>query len=463
MEIDNNTFAKEEINKSLLKFAIPAIFALLVSELYNIVDTIYVGHYIGVTALAAVTIAFPIQKLLIAIGLLIAVGTSTYAARTLGEKNISEFKKIILTSLSLVLVLLLVVSFIVFMFRKPIFYTLGASEITYALVNKYVSIILLGGVFQSLSVVACYIMISLKKTKALLYTNLIGSVLNIIINYVLIVMLGFGIEGAAIATVISQITAFAFAFYKFKDVVQDFNINFSIHSIYNSVTSEILIGIVTIGFSTFIIEIEDALVSVVLNNILYAQGGESAIVMIGVITKVSMFLFVTIIGISSAMQPIVAYNFGAGNYAKVKKVLTTSIKTVLIASFTFWLVFMTFSNSIIGFFLKDATLLHQTVRAFRLCICLIPLTGVYYVGINYYQSIGEAKKSFLLSIYRQIIIFIPLSILFVQVFGINGAWVAYPITDAAAALTSFYFLNKALKEDFNELKIDQRLKIKTHI
>ncbi|AKN31831.1 multidrug transporter MatE [Clostridium carboxidivorans P7] len=463
MEIDSNIFAKEKIKTTLFKFAIPAIFALLVSELYNIVDTIYVGHYIGVTSLAAITIAFPVQKLLIALGLLIAVGTSTYTARSLGENNISEFKRIIVTSLTLVLTILTLVSFIVFVFRKPIFYTLGASDITYALVNKYVSIILLGGIFQSLSVVACYIMISLKQTRALLYTNLIGAVLNIIINYILIVMLGFGIEGAAISTVISQITAFSFAFYKFKNIIRDFNIEFSMHSIHTSITREILTGIITIGFSTFIIEIEDALVSVVLNNLLYSQGGEAAIVIVGVITKVSMFLFVTIIGISSAMQPIVAYNFGAKNYDKVKNALITSIKAVLIASFGFWLIFMFFSNSIIGFFLKDSTLLNETVKAFRLCISLIPLTGVYYMGINYYQAIGEAKKSFLLSIYREIIIFIPLAILFVELFGIKGTWIAYPITDAIAALTSFYFLSKTLREDFNEIEISRKLKIKTHM
>lgn len=457
MEIDSNIFAKEKINKLLFKFAIPAIFALLVSELYNIVDTLYVAHYLGVTDLAAITIAFPIQKLLISLGLLVAVGTSTYAARSLGEQNIGEFKKIVLTSLSLVLVILTVMSFIIFTFKKPILFTLGASELTYALVNKYVSIILIGGIFQSLSVVACYIMISLKKTKALLYTNLLGAVLNIVINYILIVMFGFGIEGAAIATVISQITAFAFAFYKFKDVIKSFNIKLTIHSVYMSITKEILIGIITVGFSTFIIEIEDALVSVVLNNILYAEGGEYAIVMIGVITKVSMFLFVTIIGISSAMQSIVAYNFGAENYTKVKMILTTSIKTVMIASFAFWSVFMIFSNSIIGFFLKDASLLNETVKAFRLCISLIPLTGVYYVGINYYQAIGEAKKSFLLSIYREIIVFIPLAILFVQLFGINGALAAYPLTDFIAALTSFYFLSKTLKEDFHEVRVIEEI------
>ena len=456
MEIENNTLKQWEIKKLLLKFAIPSVFALLVSELYNIVDTVYVGHYIGVTTLAAITIAFPIQKLLAALGLLIAVGTSTYTARSLGEKNMDQFKKITLTSLSLVLISLTIVSLMIFIFRRPIFYVLGADNLTYPLVNKYVSIILLGGIFQSLSVVACYIMISLKRTKALLYTNLIGVILNILINYILIVKLHFGIEGAAIATVLSQITAFTFAFYKFKNVIKEFHIEFSIRSIHNSVTKEIIWGIMTVGLSTFIIEIEDALVTVVLNNLLYTEGGESAIVMVGVITKISMFLFVTIIGISSAMQPIVAYNFGAGNYDKVKKVLNTSIKVVLITSFALWSIFMLFPNYIIGFFLNDTALLNETVKAFRLCISLIPLTGIYYVVINYYQAIGEAKKSFLLSIYREIIMFIPLAILLVQLFGMNGAWAAYPITDASATLTSLYFLNKALKEDFDQVGVSEK-------
>ncbi|AZV56510.1 MATE family efflux transporter [Clostridium sp. AWRP] len=456
MEIENNTLKQGKIRKLLLKFAIPSVFALLVSELYNIVDTVYVGHYIGVTTLAAITIAFPIQKLLVALGLLIAVGASTYAARSLGEKNYSEFKKIVFTSFSLVLISLTIVSLIIFIFRRPIFYVLGADNLTYPLVNKYVSILLLGGVFQSLSVVACYIMISLKRTKALLYTNLIGVTLNILINYILIVKLHFKIEGAAIATVLSQITAFTFAFYKFKNIIKEFHMEFSISSIHNSVTKEIIWGIMTVGFSTFIIEIEDALVTVVLNNLLYTEGGESAIVMVGVITKISMFLFVTIIGISSAMQPIVAYNFGAENYDKVKKVLNTSIKVVLITSFALWSIFMLFPNYIIGFFLNDTALLNKTVKAFRLCISLIPLTGIYYVVINYYQAIGEAKKSFLLSIYREIIVFIPLAILLVQLFGIKGAWAAYPITDASAVLTSFYFLNKALKEDFDQVGVSEK-------
>ncbi|WP_446897597.1 MATE family efflux transporter [Clostridium sp. LBM24168] len=447
MEIDNKSFAKEKTTRLIFKFAIPSILALLVSELYNVVDTVYVGHYIGIDALAAITIAYPIQKLLIASGLLIAVGSSTYCARSLGKRENEEFRKITLASLGITGIVLLFISFIIFIFRNPIFFALGANKLTYILVDKYVSIILLGGIFQALSVVACYIMTTLKKTRTLLYTNLVGVTLNIAINYILIVIFNFGIEGAAIATVISQISAFTFAFFKFKEVIVQFNILVSIKSIFKSIKMNIVINIITVGFSTFVIEFEDALVSIVLNNILYEQGGNSAIVMMGIITKVSMFLYVIIIGISYGIQPIIAYNCGAQDHSKIKSVLTISIKTILLAAFSCLLVFLVFGNYIIGFFLNDINLLHHTVKAFRLSIFLVPLTGIYYIVINYYQAIGEAKKSFLFSIYKEIIIFIPLSLLFIQLFGLKGLWYAYPIADGSAALTAAYFLNKALNEN----------------
>lgn len=451
MGIDNKVFTQGNMNNLFIKFAIPAIFTLLISELYNMVDMVYVGRYIGTDAIAALTIAFPIQRLLMAVALLVSVGASTYTARSLGEKNIKELKKVILTALSLALILLTVISLIIFVFRTPILYALGASNITYALANDYVSIILIGGVFQALSVTLCYIMVSLGNTRTTLYTNLIGAGLNILINYILIAMIGMGIEGAAIATVFSQLIAFMFAFYKFNSVKKAFNLEFTIDSISYSITKDILAGIVTVGFSTFIIEIADALVAVVLNNILYAKGGDNAIVMVGVITKVSMFMFITIIGISSAMQPIVAYNFGAENYDRMKKALNLGIKAVTATSLIFWAILMTFSSSIIGIFLKDATLLDHTVKAFRACISLLPLVGIYYITMYYYQAIGNAKKSFLFSIYRETIVFIPLAILFVQIWGIKGAWAAYPVTDAIACLTSVYFLKEALNEDFTEV------------
>ncbi len=446
MGIDNNIFAKEKISKLLFRFAVPAIISLLILELYNMVDTVFVGRYIGANAIAALTIAFPIQRFIIAMGMLVAVGASTYTARTLGEKNIKDLKKVIINSFSLTLLLLIPICTLIFIFREPVLLALGASGSTYPLAKDYVSIILLGGVFQCLSVVACYIMVSLGNTKVTLYTNLLGATLNIIINYVLVGLLGFGVSGSAIATVVSQISAFAFALYKFRKVNSTFNIDYTLKIASKSLNKSILAGIVAVGFSTFIIEIADAFVAIVLNNILSSQGGDMAIVMVGIITKISMFMFIAIIGISSAMQPIVAYNFGAENYERMQEALNVAIKTVIITSFCFWSVLMIFSNSIIGFFLKDAALVNETVKAFRICISLLPLVGVYYIGMYYFQAIGEARTSFLLSIYRETIVFIPLAILLVQIFGIKGAWIAYPITDAIAALTSIYFIKRATRE-----------------
>lgn len=452
MGINTNIFEKGNISKLLLKFAVPAIIALLVSELYNMSDTVYAARFLGPDAIAALTVAFPVQKLLTALGLLAAAGGSTYAARSFGEKNIYELKKIIIASLSLVIVLLTAVSCLLFIFRTSILYSLGASKTTLPLAQTYVSRIIFGGIFQSMSVVACYIMVSLGKTRATLYANLVGVVLNISINEIVFAVLGTGSSGLGIATVISQTAVFIYACYEFRAVVYNLNIKLSVKSVSESINAEIMREIVTVGFSTFVIEFADAAVAVVLNNILSRQGGDSAIVMAGIITKISMFMFITIIGISSAMQPVIAYNYGAENFDRVKKVLFASIKAVMTTSIILWTVLMIFAKPIIGFLLKDTVLLDDTVRAFRTCILLLPLVGVYYIGIYYCQAVGEAKKGFLLSIYRETVIFIPMSILFVQLFGIKGVWAAYPVTDALVSVTSLYLLSRDLVGELRALK-----------
>ncbi|MDP4177903.1 MAG: MATE family efflux transporter [Bacillota bacterium] len=451
MGININIFEKGSMGKLLVKFAIPSIFALLVLELYNMVDTVYAGKFLGPNAIASLTVTFPIQRLIIAVGLLVAVGGSTYAARSFGEKNLQEVKKIIITSFCLTFLVSAAVSCIIAIFRIPILYALGASKATFPLAQSYISIILMGGIFQSLSVVICYIMVSLGKTRTTLYANLIGVILNIIINQLLLGVFNMGIQGAAIATVISQIASFIYACIEFKAVKKNFNIKLSASEVSESVSKEILKEIVTIGFSTFVIEIADAVVAVVLNNILSVIGGDSAIVISGLITKISMFMFVTIIGISSAVQPIIAYNYGAKNYSRIKEVLFAAIKTVISTSLILWAVLMIFAPQIAGFLLKDVNLLNDTVSAFRICISLLPFVGVYYIGIYYFQAVGEAKKSFLFSIFRETLVFIPLVILFSQLFGVKGVWITYPVTDAIVSLTSMIFLYRDFRVEFRAM------------
>ncbi|MBK1813786.1 MATE family efflux transporter [Clostridium sp. YIM B02505] len=451
MGINDKIYNDGKVSKVLLKFAVPAIISLLVLELYNMVDTVFVGRYVGADAIGGLTIAFPIQRLMIAIGMLISIGASTSVSRYIGERNIEHLKRTIVNAIMLTIVSLTVVILIICLFKKSIITALGASANTFSFADQYITIILIGGIFQCLSIVICYIMNALGNTRVNLYSNIIGSIFNIAINYILVVLMNYGVRGAAIATVVSQILAFIFAISRFKDIKKNFDISFSFKYIRTVVEKEFIVNIITIGFSTFIIEISDAVVSVILNNLLVSHGGDSAIIIVGVITKVSMFMFITIIGISSSMQPIVAYNYGRGNYTKMKEALKTAIIAVSVASTTFWIILMTFSSSIIGFFLKDSEILKDAVLAFRICISIIPVIGIYYICIYYYQAIDEAKTSFLLSIYRQLVIFIPVSIIFVQLFGIVGAWIAYPVSDIISAITSIHFIKQATEESDKHL------------
>lgn len=450
MGIDNKLFTSEKISKAIFKLALPITISLFVSELYNMVDTIFVGRYIGPSAIGALTVAFPIQRLLIALGLLIAVGTSTFMSRSLGEKNYKDLRKALITSLTTTFVVLTSVSFLIFIFRKPVISALGASDMLYPLAKDYILIILIGGVFQCISVVLSYIMTALGNAKITLYSNSLGAVINIIIDFILVAKFDMGIKGAAIATVISQIIALLYVLYSFNKVKEIFaftNLNETATESNTSFKDEfkvgILFSIVSIGFSSFIIEISDAIVAVLLNNLLYSHGGDDAIVIVGVITKVSMFMFITIIGISSAIQPIIAYNYGCSNTKRINEVLKVGGSYLMIASLGLWLILMIFAKGILGCFLTDSHLLSVAVNAFRICISILPSAGIYYMCIYYYQAINEARLSFLLSVYRQLVLFIPLAFILVKFMGITGAWIAYPVSDAISALTSLYFMRKA--------------------
>lgn len=449
MGINPKIFSDDKTYRVLLRFAIPAIFSLLVAELYNMVDSVFVGQFIGPNAIGALTIAFPIQRFLIALAFLIAVGASTYVSRYSGENEPKKVKQTILNSLVITVITLSIIPTLLFLFRGTLLYKLGASDVTFSLTNDYISIIFIGAIFQGITIVCSYIMTSLGNSKIGLYANSLGAVLNIIIDYILVAHFNIGIAGAAIATVFSQFVAMIFVLYRFRDVIKHFDLKFSLKNLIPAMDTALIKGIAAVGFSTFVIEISDAIVAVVLNNLLISRGGDNAIIIVGVITKISMFMFIAIIGISSAMQPIVAFNFGARNFDRVKNTVKASIKTVTVVSLAFAVVIMYFAPQMISLFLTDAALLPEAVKALRIVISLLPLVGFYYVGIYYYQAINEAKKGFRLSLFRQLIVFIPLVIVFVNVFGIMGAWLAYPASDLISAVVSYILLNSTWKDSSN--------------
>ena len=442
MEIDSTVFSDQKIGKLLIKFAIPTMLSLLVMELYNMVDTIFVGSTIGAVGIGALTIALPIQKLITSTGLMMAVGTSTAVSRNLGGKKYKNLRKIILNSLILTSLILISLCVLIFLFRDGIIKNLlGSSETLFPYAYQYISIILFGGTFQCLTLVIGYVIMALGDTKVTLKAMSIGATVNVILDAILVVHFSMGVKGAALATSFSQILAFSYAVFRFLKVKKEINLEFKF-----IFERKIVKTIISVGFSTFIVEASDGLLSIVFNNLLSASGGDDAVVIIGTITKVSMFLFITVLGISSAMQPIAAFNYGSKNYEKLKLVIKETIIFITATTFIVWGLMMIFPSNLIGIFLKDEDLLLRAVRAFRIVIIIFPCVGIYYVCIYCCQALGKAKASFILSIYRETLICIPAAIILVYSLGTLGAWIAYPVSDGIAALTGFFYIKKIVKK-----------------
>jgi putative MATE family efflux protein len=448
----NKMFGEEPIGKLLLKFSVPAIISLMVAEMYNTVDSIFVGQAIGANAIGALTIVFPIQRLFLAISMLIAIGTSTAVARSCGKEDYENLRIIIPNAIVLMLIIISVVSIGIFILKDSIIYGLGATKNIFPLAKEYVSIILIGVMFQSFTVIASYIMTAFGNTKIVLLSTSIGAIFNVIIDYFLVNVLSYGMSGAAIATVTSQIIAFTYVLYEFMKVVKSLKLPIKL-----TLNKSVSIGIIFVGFSTFIIEISDAVVAVILNNLLSSYGGDLAIITFGLITRVSMFLFMTVLGISTAMQPIAAYNFGAENFKRLKEVVKISIISVSISSTILWAIFMIFSKQLISLFINDIVIIEAASKAFRIVIAVFPTLGIYYLSIYYCQAINRVKTSFKLSIYRQIIIFIPLAYALMSGLdmGVLGAWLAYPISDIISFVTAAVFI----KYTYTSLEILERHQI----
>lgn len=432
-------FAEKNVLNLLMKFAIPGVATILVAELYNMVDTFFLGKYVGANAVGALGIAFPVQRLIIATSLMVAIGASTTVARAVGEKNYKRVNESIGNAITLGLIISIILPILIFVLRKQLLFGLGSSQILFPIVEEYVNIILLGSLFLSFTNILGYCIISLGNPRVTVIALSIGAITNMVVDYVLVGRLGMGVAGAAIATVASQALGFTYAVFKMREYGKVIGLKLKLYF-----KMDIWRNILAIGFATFIVEISDAVVIGLLNNLLLPFGGDKSVIIVGAITRVSMFMYITIIGISAGMQPLAAYNYGAGNHKKLKEVVNMTIKMGSMTSVVLWGFMMIFSNQIFSSFIKEPDILVETVKAFRTTIIIFPVISIYYVSIYYNQAINKAKVSFFLSIYRQLLLFIPIVIVLVNRMGITGAWITYPVTDIIAAITGMVFIKKGL-------------------
>lgn len=430
-------FKEEKIGKLLIRFSIPIIIAFLISELYSMVDTVFVGNYVGPLGIGALVLVFPVQRIIYAISILISTGSSTTFSRELGRGDIDKSKKIINNGFTFSLSLMIVMSLLVYLFREKILLSLGASPDILPHAMDYLGGIIFGSIFLSLTVFISNIMMSLGNNKMSIISNSIGAIINIILDYILVGILGMGVIGAAIATSLSQFIGFSYAFYKFILIAKENGLKFQLE-----LDKRVIIPILTIGLSAFIVEAEDGILMAVLNNLLASTAGDRGIVVLGVVSKLYMFIFIAMFGIASAMQPIAAYNVGAKNYQRLKAVMKKTSIYAFLTSLVIWIFLMVFAPQLISILIKDEMLIIESVKAFRIMISLFPLISIYYVSIFYFQAQGRVKISLMVCVLRQLIIMIPLSLVLVKGFdmGAMGVWLSYPIADILSSITSYMLI-----------------------
>lgn len=438
---NKSVFTQDNIYTAVLRFAVPGVVTILMAELYNMVDTFFVGRYTGSAAIGALGIAFPVQRLIIALSLMIGVGNSTALSRSLGEKDHGKFRRSIESSAALGLLILGLLPIFFYAFPAPILSFLGARGEIFEMAKAYLNIVVLGSLFLGFTNIFGYEMTAMGYPKITLIATSIGTGINIVVDYLLVAKAGMGVEGAAAATLLSQAVAFVFTVHRMRSHRREYD--FSLRPRFHA---GICGSILAIGFATFVVEISDAVLIATLNNILLPIGGNEAVIIVGAITRVSMFLYITIIGISAGMQPLAAYSYGAKDYPRLRKIVLVTCRLVVFSCLLLWGTILLFTEGIIGSFMKEEALLRHTTDVFRFTICLFPLISLYYVCIYFCQSVGKARAGFFLSIYRQLLLFIPLLIVLTRVFGMDGAWWTYPLTDLAAALTGIFFLRRSLGE-----------------
>ena len=431
------------VHKLLFKYALPAIIAMTASSLYNIVDSIYIGHGCGALALGALTVAKPFMDICAAFGSLVGVGASSLLAIYLGERDYDKANKVLGNVIVLNMILSALVMVVGLIWLDPILMAFGASEDTLGYAHDYIEIILFGNVLTHIYFGLNSMLRSAGHPRFSMVATIVAVTINVILDPIFIFGLDMGVRGAALATVLSQAVAVVWQMTKFLNKDELVRFHRGIWMLDMGITKRAL----AIGLSPFLYNIAHCFVVIIINNQLKQYGGDMAIASYGVINRIVFVFAMIIMGLNQGMQPITGYNYGAKQYDRV---LRSFYLTCLYATGVMAIIFVLgecFPRQITQVFTHDISLIEQTITPMRIICCTMLIIGFQMVAGNLFTSIGMAGKSIFLSMTRQVVYLIPL-LLFVPCLFSNpvmGVWWAIPISDFLAAITAAVMLGIEIK------------------
>lgn len=439
----------ESIGILLKKYAVPGIIAMTASSLYNMVDSIYIGHIPGSGSLAisGLAVTFPLMNLSTALGTLVGVGAATMISVLLGQRNYKIANKVLANEVTLNCIVGLLFTVFCLMFLDPILYFFGASANTLKYARDYMEIILYGNVITHLYFGLNSIIRSSGNPKMAMGLTLFTVILNSILDPIFIFTFGMGVRGAALATVICQAVSLAYSIYYFtrKDNVLRLPKGFF------SLEWRIAKDSLSIGMGPFLMNSASCIVTMFINQQLLKYGGDLAIGAYGIINRINFLFIMVVMGFNQGMQPIAGYNFGARKYSRVREVfLRTSMWATIITGFWF-IASESLPEVMVSIFTNDPSLKEMAEKGLRVMNPVVLIVGWQMVSTNLFQSLGMVRKSIFLSLSRQLLYLVPLLYLMPLFFDIHGVFAAFPISDALACVTTLVMIGNLMRK-FSRLK-----------
>ncbi len=431
----------KKISSLVWEYSLPAIVGTLVNTLYNIVDRIFIGQGVGAMAISGLAITFPVTILVSSLGMLVGVGASSRISINLGEKRKDIAEKILGNSLLLIIVFNALVMTLFYIYLDDILLAFGATENTLPYAKEYLQIVLIGNVFVSL----CYSFNNMIRAsgypKKAMLTMLIGAVLNIILDPIFIFVFKMGIAGVAWATVISMFIGMLFVMYHF--IQKDSLIR--LKTKYIRFDWSIIMAIVSIGMSPFLMQVAASGVAVLMNTSLIKHGGDLAVGAFGILNSMALMIVMLIVGLNQGTQPIIGYNYGSKKFGRVQDTFIYTLKVASIISVSGFIIGMFFPRLFASAFTSDTELLDIATNGIRLGMLAFPVVGFQIVAGSFFQSIGQAKKSIIQSLSRQILFLVPALLILPELFGLTGVWISMSISDFLSAMLSLYLLIGQIK------------------
>ena len=420
------------VGKLLVQYAFPAIIAMIAASLYNIVDRIFIGQIVGPMAISGLAITFPFINLGAAFGAAVGIGASTSISVKLGQRDYETAENILGNTVTLNLIIGSAFGIICLIFLDPILRFFGASDATIPYARSFMEVILAGNVISHMYFGMNAVLRAASKPRQAMMATIFTVLINIILDFIFISLWGWGIRGAAFATILSQALALCWQMKQFTNKDEILHLKRGIYRL----KKHLVKNIISIGISPFLMNVCACIVVIFMNNQLVRYGGDMAVGAFGIAYSVAMVFIMFVIGLDQGMQPIAGYNYGSQQTDRLMRVLKLTIFAATGIMVTAWLIAHLAPYYCARMFTKDPELIRQAIKAIQINMMMYPIVGFQMVVTNFFQCIGKVKISIFLSLSRQLLFLIPLLVILPHFFNLNGVWASLPSSDFLASLVA---------------------------